>query len=175
MKDAVQLDELDFALLDAMHDDPKAGVLELSRRLKVARATVQARVRKLEESGVIAGYEPRLDLAAAGFDVQAFVTLETAQGALDSVTSELESIPGVLEAFATTGSGDILCRIAAGSHLGLQQTLIDLNKSSVVARSTSVMVLSVIVPYRSMPLLRTLDRPRSAKAPAYRTAPADPD
>jgi hypothetical protein len=50
----------------------------------------------------------------------------------------------------------------------LQQTLIDLNKSSVVARSTSVMVLSVIVPYRSMPLLRTLDRRGSAKAPAYR-------
>ncbi|WP_072690305.1 Lrp/AsnC family transcriptional regulator [Rhodococcus marinonascens] len=172
MKDAVQMDELDFALLHAMHADPKAGVLELSRQIKVARATVQARVRKLEQSGVVSGYGPRLDIAAAGFDVQAFATLETAQGALDSVTNELESIPGVLEAFATTGSGDILCRIAARSHLDLQKTLLDLNKSSVVARSTSVMVLSVVVPYRSMPLLRTLDRPRSAKAPAYRaTAP----
>ncbi|AOW94067.1 AsnC family transcriptional regulator [Rhodococcus sp. WMMA185] len=170
MRDAVQLDELDFALLHAMHADPKAGVLELSRQLKVARATVQARVRKLEQSGVIFGYEPRLDIAAAGFDVQAFVTLETAQGALDSVTKELESIPGVLEAFATTGSGDILCRIAARSHLDLQQTLIDLNKSGLVARSTSVMVLSVIVPYRSMPLLQTLDRPGATKAPAYRAA-----
>jgi DNA-binding Lrp family transcriptional regulator len=102
MKDAVQLDELDFALLDAMHADPKAGVLELSRRIKVARATVQARVRKLEESGIIAGYEPHIDISAAGFDVQAFVTLETAQGALDSVTSEPSRPP--VRATSSAGS-----------------------------------------------------------------------
>ncbi|ATQ29669.1 Lrp/AsnC family transcriptional regulator [Rhodococcus ruber] len=168
MRDTVQLDELDFALLETLHTDPKIGALELSRRLRVARATVSARVRRLEESGVIAGYEPRLNLAAAGFEVQAFVTMEIVQGALEAITDVLEAIPGVLEAFATTGAGDILCRIAADSHLGLQQTLIELNRSSIVARSTSVMVLSEVVRYRAMPLLRTLQPGRTAKAPAYR-------
>lgn len=168
MREPAQLDELDFALLEALHADPKIGALELSRRLAVARATVSARLRRLEETGVIAGYEPRINLAAAGFDVQAFVTMEIVQGALEAVTEVLESIPGVLEAFATTGAGDILCRIGADSHLGLQQTLIELNRSSIVARSTSVMVLSEVVQYRAMPLLRTLEPGRSAKAPAYR-------
>ncbi|MEZ5152537.1 Lrp/AsnC family transcriptional regulator [Rhodococcus zopfii] len=168
MRAVVQLDELDFALLEALHDDPKTGVLELSRQLRVARATVSARLHRLEESGVVAGYEPRIDLAAAGFEVQAFVTMEIAQGALETVTGELEAIPGVLEAFVTTGAGDILCRIAAMSHRGLQHTLIELNRSSVITRSTSVIVLSELVPYRSMPLLRTLEPGRSTKAPAYR-------
>ncbi|MFZ2526125.1 MAG: Lrp/AsnC family transcriptional regulator [Rhodococcus sp. (in: high G+C Gram-positive bacteria)] len=168
MRAPVQLDELDFALLQAIHAEPKAGALELSRTLEVARATVSARLRRLEESGLVAGYEPHIDLAAAGFEVHAFVTMEIAQGALEAVSGELDAIPGVLEAFVTTGSGDILCRIAAMSHQGLQDTLIELNRSSVITRSTSVIVLSELVPYRTMPLLRTLQPAGSAKAPAYR-------
>lgn len=164
------LDELDLALLRAMHRHPRAGALELSRHLCVARATVQARLRRLEDSGVIAGYAPQIDLAAAGFGVLAFVTLEIAQGALDTVQGELEKIPGVLEAFATSGSGDMLCRVAAVSHGGLQEVLIQLNRSSAVARSTSVIVLSEVVPFRSMPLLESLNPQRSSKAPAYQQA-----
>ncbi|EOM76850.1 Lrp/AsnC family transcriptional regulator [Rhodococcus rhodnii] len=168
MPDAVTLDDLDFALLDALHSDPRAGALELSRRLRVARGTVQAHLRKLEEGGVIASHAPHIGLDAAGFGVQAFVTLETSQGALDAVTRELTAIPGILEAFTTTGSGDVLCRVAARSHLDLQETLIRVSTCAHVARSTSVMVLSVIVPFRTLPLLHTLERPQTSKAPAYR-------
>ncbi|WP_182262841.1 Lrp/AsnC family transcriptional regulator [Rhodococcus sp. UFZ-B548] len=164
----VNLDAVDLALLDAMHKHPRAGALELSRQVKVARATVQARSKRMEDAGVIAGYVPHVNLAAAGFGVQAFVTLQIAQGALDTVTAELEAIPGVLEAFATTGSGDVLCRIAAASHEDLQTTLLELNRSGVATRSISVMVLSVVVPLRSIPLLQTLQSKQPPKAPAYR-------
>ncbi|GAA3202577.1 hypothetical protein GCM10020255_108000 [Rhodococcus baikonurensis] len=74
----------------------------------------------------------------------------------------------MLEAFATTGSGDVLCRIAAASHEDLQATLLELNRSGIATRSTSVMVLSVVVPLRSMPLLQTLQSKQATKAPAYR-------
>lgn len=149
------LDALDLALLAALRSHPRAGALELSRLTGVARATVSARLARLEGSGVVTGYGPDVDVAAAGFDVQAFVTLEIAQGAIDAVRRDLEAIPGVLEAAATTGSGDVLCRVAARSHEALQQVLVDLNRSSSVVRSTSVVVLSQIVPYRTLPLLGT--------------------
>ena len=55
-------------------------------------------------------FGPDVDVAAAGFGVQAFVTLEIAQGALDDVHRDLAAIPGVLEAHATTGSGDLAFR-----------------------------------------------------------------
>jgi DNA-binding Lrp family transcriptional regulator len=163
------LDAVDFALLDAMHEHPRAGALELSRQLKVARATVQARLKRLEESHVIAGYALNIDCAAAGFTVQAFVTLEIEQGALDSVAEVLTQIPGVLEAFATTGAGDVICRIAARSHVALQHSLIALTKSSDVVRSTTFITLSTIVPYRVLPLLHTLSSEKRSKAPAFRT------
>ncbi|RBY83810.1 Lrp/AsnC family transcriptional regulator [Geodermatophilus sp. TF02-6] len=155
MTDGRALDALDVALLAALEDHPRAGVLELSRLVGVARGTVSARLRRLEDAGVITGYGPDVDVRAAGFGVQAFVTLEIAQGAIDDVRRDLEGIPGVLEAHATTGSGDVLCRVAASSHEALQQTLVHLNRSSAVVRSTSVVALSQLVPWRTLPLLRS--------------------
>jgi DNA-binding Lrp family transcriptional regulator len=168
MGETMQLDDIDFALLESLAEHPQIGVLETSRRIHVARATVQARLRKLEEAGLIAGYQPHLDLAAAGFDVQCFVQLQTAQGELDKVADELTAIPGVLEAFATTGSSDVLCRVAAQSHRGLQETLVQINRSPFIARSNSIMVLTAIVQFRTMPLLQTLDRRKATRAPRYR-------
>ena len=78
---------------------------------------------------MITGYGPDVDVAAAGFPVQAFVSLEIAQGSLDDVAAELAALPAVLEAYATTGSSDVLCRLAASSHEDLQQALLDLNRS----------------------------------------------
>lgn len=163
-----RLDELDLAILTAMHEYQKAGILELSRRTRVARATVQSRIARMEEAGVIASYDPQVDVTAAGFDVQAFVSLEIAQGALDAVTLDLEAIPGVLEAYATTGSSDVLCRIGADSHSGLQAVLLSLDRSAAVVRSHSVIVLSTVVAHRTLPLLGTRTPAGTSKAPAYR-------
>src|SRR3954470_17395302 len=168
------LDALDVALLAALREHPRAGDLELSRITGVARATVSARLQRLQDSGVVTGYGPDVDVGAAGFGVQAFVTLEIAQGALADVQRDLEAIPGLLEAHATTGSGDVLCRVAASSHEGLQQILVDLNRSPAVVRSTSVVALSTLVPWRTLPLLETEAAPgagRSAMRPG-RAAPS---
>jgi DNA-binding Lrp family transcriptional regulator len=164
----MELDALDVDLLAALRAHTRVGVLELSRTLQVARGTVQARLDRLERAGVITGYGPEIDLAAAGHGVQAFVSLEIAQGALDDVAAELAAQPAVLEAYATTGSSDVLCRLAASSHEDLQQALLALNRSPSVGRSTSVVVLSVVVPPRTGPLLESPARPAPPRAPAYR-------
>ena len=164
----MQLDELDVALLAALRDRPRAGDLELSRVTGVARGTVTARLRRMEEAGVLTGHGPEVDVGAAGYGVQAFVTLEIAQGALEAVRDDLEVIPGVLEAHATTGAGDVLCRVAATSHADLQAVLLAIDRSEAVVRSTSVIALSEVVAPRYLPLLRAVGRPAARRAPAYR-------
>ncbi len=166
---SMDLDRLDLALLTAMRDHPRAGHLELSRLLGVARATVQARQSRLEEAGVITGYGPDIDLEAAGQHVIALVTLEIAQGALDKLAVELEAIPHVLAAYSTTGTFDVVCTVGATSHADLQQTLLHLDRSRWVVRSTSVVVLSTVVRPRVLPLLEQSVGDRGARAPAYRT------
>lgn len=164
----MELDQLDIALLGALRQHPRSGELELSRRLGVARATVHARSRRLETAGVITGYGPDVDLAAAGYPVTAFVTLEIAQGALGQATAELTGVPGVLEAYSTTGNGDVLCKVAARSHLELQEALLQLSRLPVVVRSTSIIALSVIVSPRCLPLLASGSAPGTPRAPGYR-------
>lgn len=162
------LDTLDVALLRAIHDNPRAGVLELARVTGVARATVASRLQRLDEAGVVTGYGPEVDLPAAGYPVQAYVTIEIAQGGLEDIARDLTAIPGVVEAHATTGSGDVLARIAATSHEDLQRTLLAVSRSDVVTRTTSVVVLSTVVPHRVLPLLEATTHRLPPRAPGYR-------
>lgn len=109
-------------------------------------------------------------MVAAGHPVQAWLTLEIAQGRLDDITELLDSLRGVLETYASTGDGDVVCRLAAESNEQLQQLLLTLNKSETIRRSTSVVILSVVVPPRTLPLLlrrRRVDpsRTRTLTAP----------
>ena len=172
MTESPGLDALDVALLGALHDHPRIGDLELSRVTRVARATVQSRLRRLAESGVIRDWAPTVDPAAAGFPVQAFVTLEIAQGALDQVTADLVEIEQVLSAHVTTGSFDVICRVATASHAELQEVLVRIDQSAAVRRSTSVVVLSELIPARTLPLLETRATP-ATRAPAYRGQDAE--
>lgn len=164
-----ELDSLDVDLLAALPEHSRIGVLELSRTLQVARGTVQSRLDRLAEAGVLRGYGPDVDLPAAGYGVHAFVTLQIAQGALDAVTEELAAHPAVLEAYATTGEADVICRLAASSHGELQQVLLSLNRSGTVVRSTSVVVLSEVVARRTAPLLASAPRRVPRRAPSYST------
>jgi DNA-binding Lrp family transcriptional regulator len=158
------LDALDVRLLELMRDHPRVGVLELSRLAGVARATVTAHLVRMESRGIVTGYGPDIDMVAAGYPVQALATLEIAQGRLDDVHDLLNAMPGVLEAYATTGTGDVVCRLAAQSNEELQQLLLELNKADAITRSTSVIILSVLVAPRSLPLLKQLQlaQPRRA-------------
>lgn len=162
------LDALDVRLLELLDSNPRIGVLELSRIAGVARATVTARLERMEQRGVITGYGPSVDVVAAGYPIQALATLEIAQGRLDEIVAVLTAMPGVLEAYATTGAGDVVCRLAAESNEDLQSLLVDLAKSEVIRRSTSVVILSVLVPPRTMPLLTQRQRPVPPRATAFR-------
>lgn len=168
MPSTAGIDALDRALLRALAEHPRAGDLELSRIVKVARATVQSRLTRLTQAGIIAGWGPTVNVAAAGFGVQAFVSLEISQVALDDLRAELEANPHVLEAYTTTGSSDVLCKVAARSHEQLQEVLLALTRSPVVVRSTSVMALAVLIDPRTDPLLATAVSEREPRAPAYR-------
>ena len=99
---------------------------------------------------------------------QALATLEIAQGRLEEIVDVLTQLPGVLEAYATTGAGDVVCRLAAESNEDLQSLLVDLGKSDVIRRSTSVVILSTLVPPRTLPLLTQRQRPIPPRATSFR-------
>ena len=149
-------DDLDAAILTLFAAEPRVGVLEASRRLGVARGTVQARLDRLQARGVIRGWGPELDPSALGYAVMAFATLEIRQGAGHghaAVTQHLQAIPEVLEAHTITGSGDVLARVVARSNADLQRVIDALVASEDIVRTSTVIALSTRIPLRVLPLL----------------------
>jgi DNA-binding Lrp family transcriptional regulator len=148
------MDELDAALIRLFAAEPRIGVLEASRRLGVARGTVQSRLDKLGRSGVIADWGPTLDPEALGYPVTAFLTLEIQQGVgHDSVAEQLSAIPELLEAFTITGVGDMWCRVVARSNADLQRVIDAVLGCDGVVRSTTVIALATQIRHRVLPLL----------------------
>jgi DNA-binding Lrp family transcriptional regulator len=151
------VDDLDVTLIRLFADEPRVGALEASRRLGVARGTVTARLNRLTEQGVIAGWGPDLAPEALGYPVTAFLTLEIRQaaerGGHDAVARHLDRIPEVLEAYTITGAGDMWCRVVARSNNDLQRVIDAVLSGDGIVRSSTVIALATQVPYRVLPLL----------------------
>ena len=148
------MDELDAALIRLFAAEPRIGVLEASRRLGVARGTVQSRLDKLSRGGVIADWGPTLDPEALGYPVTAFLILEIQQGAgHEAVADQLAGIAEVLEAYTITGAGDMWCRVVARSNADLQRVIDAVLACDGVLRSTTVIALANQIRHRVLPLL----------------------
>jgi len=165
----VQLDQLDAELIALLTTEPRIGVLECSRRLRVARGTVQARLDKLiarggingfapqgsPARGVINGFAPQVSPAAIGFVVTSFVTLEIGQRhGHEPVAAHLHAIPEVLEAHTISGSGDLMCRIVARSNADLQRVLDQILAYDGIRRASTIIALAEQIPYRVLPLVQ---------------------
>src|SRR6185437_15490380 len=100
------IDVLDGQLLALLREHPRMGLVEVARQLGVARGTVQARLDKLQRTGVVTGFGPDVDLHRLGFPILAFVTVELQQGRLEEAIAELREVPEVIEVHGTTGPED---------------------------------------------------------------------
>jgi DNA-binding Lrp family transcriptional regulator len=147
------IDELDARLIRALCDTPRAGVMELARQLGVARGTVQARLDKLQQRGIISGFDPDLDIRRMGYEVLAFVSLEIAQGRLDDVCKHLREIPEVLEIHSVTGPGDLHCRVVARTNDHLQSVIGRILEVQGIARSTTQIAMTEQLRLRVLPLV----------------------
>jgi DNA-binding Lrp family transcriptional regulator len=153
------IDDLDARLIALLHGEPRVGVLEASRRLSVARGTVQARLDRMASQGVITGFGPDIDPQALDHGVTAFITLEIRQaGGHDPVAAGLDGIPEVLEAHTITGAGDMLCRVVARTNADLQRVVDAIVDVPGVTRTATVIALDTPLPYRVLPLVQSVAR-----------------
>jgi DNA-binding Lrp family transcriptional regulator len=148
------IDRLDARLIATLREFPRVGLLEVARRLGVARGTVQARLAKLEASGVITGHGPEIDPVALGYPISAFVEIELAQGRLAEAVAVIEAVPEILEVDAVSGPHDLICRAVARDTGHLGELINELLRTPAIRRCTSYIVLSRHVPARTAPLVR---------------------
>jgi DNA-binding Lrp family transcriptional regulator len=149
-------DKLDLDLLRLLVEEPRVGVREYARRLNIARNTAQARINKLESSGVIVSWRPQINLAPLGYTVMAFVHVHIAQSQVNATLDRLTQIPELIEANTVSGEGDLLCRFVARDNTHFESVLQAVMATEGVLRTRSEIVLSRRIWPRTVPIVEKL-------------------
>ncbi|MBD3764957.1 MAG: Lrp/AsnC family transcriptional regulator [Rhodobacterales bacterium] len=136
------MDEMDRNIIGLLGADARMSVATLARRLKVARSTIQARLERLETSGIIAGYTLRLGEAARQNRIRASILLTIEPRAQAAILTRLKAIAEVERCFTTSGRFDLLLQVAAASTTALDQVLDEIGSMTGVKSSESLIHLS---------------------------------
>lgn len=147
------IDRLDAEIIGRLTEDARASIADLAADLSVSRATIQTRIRRLEETGVLLGFRPIIDLSAVGMPVQALVSLELDQRKMQHVVAGLRKLPEVLEIKIQAGREDLLVHVAIASLDALQVLTASIVDIDGVRKTTSTFSVATPLPYRVQPLL----------------------
>lgn len=117
------LDETGWRLLAALQDDPRQSWSALGRTAGLSTPAVSERMRRMEESGLIAGYRVMLDQARLGRPLQAFMRLNAEAGAHQRVTDLCRALPAVTECHHLSGDDGYLVRLAVTDIAELEDVI----------------------------------------------------
>ena len=151
------LDALDKAILDILQTDARISNVELARRVNLSPPAVYARVKRLEESGLVERYAALLNHRQAGYDMLCFVRVSLQLHDTAQVNGFREAIQGmaeVLECHHVTGDYDYLLKVLARNTKDLEHFLVHrLTPIPGVARIHTSLVLNEIKSSTEIPLV----------------------
>jgi DNA-binding Lrp family transcriptional regulator len=147
------MDALDARILLAIDDDPDITGLALARRLGMARNTLHARLRRLQATGAIREYSRRVDPAALGRGLVAFIFVALSQTTDRRAATALRAVPEVIEMHAITGEADLLLKVVARDTADLHRITGELLAVPDVTRTSTVVSLLEDMPLRVRALL----------------------
>ena len=149
------LDDLDRAILAALQDNCRISNADLARRIHLSPPAVHARVRRLEQAGLITGYAALLDREKVGFDMLCFVHigLQLHQAdQVESVRSRFQALPEVLECFHVTGEYDYLLKVVVHNRKDLERFVGLLTPIPGIGRIHTSLVLTDVKSTHTLPI-----------------------
>ena len=133
----------DQQLIDLLRANARESVAALARKLGVARSTVVARLKRLEDSGAIAGYTVRLGQTPQRPAITAHVLLEASAKRADALVRELKALPAIRGVYALSGAFDYLAILETPTTHDMDAILDRIGRIEGVARTQTHIALSV--------------------------------
>lgn len=110
----MDLDEGDFRILEALQTEGRLSNQELAERVGMSTSPCWRRVRRLEEVGVIQGYQAQIDRATVGLGVLAFIRVKIdahSQKEAQLFEQRVRELPEVVACYAIAGEADFLLQV----------------------------------------------------------------
>jgi DNA-binding Lrp family transcriptional regulator len=136
------MNDTDRQLLALLRDDARMSVTDLSKKLRVSRATVQNRLARLEEDGVIAGYTVRIKPEAEAHRIRAWMGIAVEGNGAPQVIQLLRGDPGVHALHTTNGRWDIVAELRTDNLELFDRVLGRIRKIEGIASTETSILLS---------------------------------
>ena len=154
MRNEQRMDPTDARLLLALVERPRATAVALTEETGLSRNTVQARLARLEQRGVLDSFDRQIPPAMLGYPLTAYITTQVTQRRLDEVAAALADIPEVLQVHGISGEIDLLVHVVAADADDLYRIAGQVLAIPGVERTNTALVMRELVNYRISPLLR---------------------
>jgi Lrp/AsnC family transcriptional regulator, regulator for asnA, asnC and gidA len=126
MAKGTEIDKLDRQILSILMRNAKKPYTDIAKQLYVSGGTIHVRMKKMEDAGIVKGYNLSIDYSRLGYDISAFLGIYLDKSSLyDDVAEELKKIPEVVAAHYTTGLYSIFATIICRDTEHLRQVLHD--------------------------------------------------
>lgn len=136
----VALDRLDWRILEALQCNARVSNTELGKQIGLSQPAVTARIKRLEEQGVIEGYAARINPGLVGRGIAAIVRIRTTHAQIKHCLSAFEAMPEIVEAHRITGEDCFMVRIVVEEMTQLEAAIDALARFGPV--TTSVVLAS---------------------------------
>ena len=136
------MDRLDQQLITLLRHDGRRSVSDLAAEMGVSRATVRARMERLERDGDILGYTVILRNDAIEVPVRAVMMIEIEGHVLDKVIRQLGGFPEVAAIHTTNGRWDIVAEVRAESLEAFDAALGRIRLTPGIANTETSILLS---------------------------------
>ena len=139
----MKLDETDIKILKSLQKDSRESASHIAERVNVSVPTVTERIRKLQESGIILGFQTVIDPSSIGLDVAAIITIISGSSQYyREVTIAAEETPEVVQCFSTTGNGSHMLFVITKNSNTLEELLRKIQSWPGVVRTETQIILS---------------------------------
>jgi DNA-binding Lrp family transcriptional regulator len=138
----VQITPKDEELIALLKSDSREPVASLARKLGLSRTTVQDRLKRLQESGVIASYTIRLSRETEQGGMRAFVTLAVEPRRQVEVGKQLARFPQIETLHTVSGKFDLIAQVKASSSEAMDQLIDSIGQIAGITRIETSVILS---------------------------------
>ena len=137
------LDHIDLKILSILQNNGRTRLAEIADEVDLSTPAVMERVKKLEASGVITGYQALLDSKKVGKDVTAFIGVSIGnQRDIDEFAKQMLRYRDVLECHHVTGDESFIVKVKSANTGSLEKLLGQIRSVEGVTRTVTKIVLS---------------------------------
>jgi Lrp/AsnC family leucine-responsive transcriptional regulator len=137
------LDHIDLKILSILQNRGRSRLADIAEEVELSAPAVMERVKKLESSGVIKGYQALLDSKKIGKDITAFIGVSIGnQRDIDKFAVRMLDHQDVLECHHVTGDESFILKVKSANTGSLEKLLGEIRSVEGVTRTVTKIVLS---------------------------------